>query len=75
MERGYLKRRANRPPAFEFAEGDLVMVRNFYRTRLATPAIGPFLIVQRKERSAVLKPLFKGGGRTVEYNLADLAPL
>ena len=34
-----------------------VTLKNFYKSRLRTKAIGPFIIIKLKSRSAVIRPL------------------
>ena len=34
-----------------------IMLKNFYRTRLSTKAIGSFLLLKLKKKSAIIRPL------------------
>ena len=38
-----------------------VMLKNFYKSRLGTKAVGPFIIIKLKSRSAVIRPLMMIG--------------
>ena len=53
------------------------MLRNFTKARLATNAVGPFMILKIYGKSALLKPLIniKNFPRYKQYNLKDIAPL
>ena len=54
-----------------------VMLKNFYRIRLGTKAVGPFLLIKLKKKSAIIRRLIlisdyehvAPGKNDKEYNL------
>ena len=83
METDYQKKYRDKPSMYEFRVGQLVMLRNFKKRRLATKAVGPYQIIRLGRRSATIRPMNIGGELEHQapgyydttYNLQDLAPL